>query len=571
MNKTNDDWRGGFGSLRVPFEYKNIVLGFLAVLVFLGGVWAFDSIAKANKDEKGKGQSDEEYAQEAIKERPYDPTTVVEQFVRNQLPEKQREPLRQDIEKAYRPSTGYLSFGSPLAFWFTFRASPWFVKLFAGLWFVLVWASLGGAITRVTAMRVAKDESLSFKEAFSYVWHNKLSYLLTPLAVAGFMLVFVLCNLLAGVVGKIWVIGPFLYIVLYVLVLLSTLFILLLGIGLFFGFHMISSSISTEGGDGLQAVINVFNYVFARPWQYIVYSALIVVSVGFIWWVGGAFVDISLDTTLVSSDAKEYTFIYEKGDDEPSEIHIRDLHDKTTKYFRSGKAYEEAHEKWAEELKKLTKELDDEQDKDDPNEGLVKDMKKKIDEKDDEEPEHFSPGLSMARDYLEDTLVRIIKQTDDLKKLQDELRAEKAKQNRDEERIATLELQIDAEERKIAVVRSMKLEDIGSVGVKCAAAVLWIVIGALKLLILGYAASYVLAGSTTMYFLLRKDVDGTDYEEIVEKEEGAEFGEEVFEKKEGTAPAPAPAPSPAPPPAPSPTAEKKEEKKEEKKDEEKKS
>ena len=40
-----------------------------------------------------------------------------------------------------------------------------------------------------------------------------------------------------------------------------------------------------------------------------------------------------------------------------------------------------------------------------------------------------------------------------------------------------------------------------------------------------------LAGFTTLYFILRRDVDGTDFEEIVEKEDSVEFGEEVFEEK----------------------------------------
>jgi hypothetical protein len=64
----------------------------------------------------------------------------------------------------------------------------------------------------------------------------------------------------------------------------------------------------------------------------------------------------------------------------------------------------------------------------------------------------------------------------------------------------------------------------------------------LNLLVCGYLFSYLMGASTTIYFILRKDIDGTDFEEIVEREdEEFELSEEVFEKPAAALDPPAPA------------------------------
>lgn len=535
MNKLHDDWRGSFGSLRVPFEYKSIVFGFLGVAVFLAGVCGVDQVAKGFKEERKEKETEEQYISRVSPEREID-LTVFEQFVLNQMPAKQKKVLNLAQEETLKSDTGYLSTAGPLAFWLSLRSAPWPVQTITLVWFLIVWALVGGAVTRVTAMRVAKDESISFKEAFQYVWNNKLTYLLTPVAVMAFMLVFLVCNLVAGLVGMIPVAGPFLYLILFILVLLSTLFITLLGIGLVFGFNMISASISTEGGDGLQAVINVFNYVYARPWQYMHYTGLIVVSVLFIHWIGNVFVDLSLDSTLVSSDARDYEFVYEKADDaEPYQVKITARDGKETIYWKNKDRYSDALSKWnkdieakEEEIGKKKKELD-EQENEDRKKAIQVDidvLETDLEELNEKAPKEYEVSLSTARDYVEGTPIRFTGK------------------------------EVEGHGPTLA------LSDIDSTPIYCAAAVLCLVIGFLKLFVLGYAASYVLAGSTTMYFLLRRDVDGTDFEEIVEKDDSIEFGEEVFEEKKADGAAPAAAPA-------APTADKKDEAKPEevKKDE----
>ncbi len=505
MNKTNDDWRGSFGSIRVPFEYKSILIGMVAVGLFLAGVFGIDLVAQNFKPDKEGKETDEAYMGRLSKERQFE-ETIFERFLTNQLPPKSKESLAIAGEDTLRPDTGNLSFEGPLAFWFSFRTAPCAEKLGVLLWWLVLWALLGGAVTRITAMRVAKDESISFKEAFQYVWNNKLSYLLTPIAVMVFMAVFVLCNMLAGVVSWIPFAGPILFILLYVLVLLSTLFLILLGIGLFFGMDMISSSISTEGGDGLQAVINVFNYVYARPWQYILYTTLIVVSTVFIWWVGGLFVDLSLETTFADSDAKQYEYVYEKKEDkEPFQVRVIPESDDPKTYWLVESKLQDARKEWLAAVEKLEKEIDDakkdfdEHKKDWPAERVeekekqIQSMDEDLDKLQEDAPEMFDADMSLVGDYISGTPVLPGKE----------------------------------DERK----RSFELQDIRSTPIQIAAAVLFFIVGALKLLVLGYAASYVLAGFTTLYFILRRDVDGTDFEEIVEKEDSVEFGEEVFEEK----------------------------------------
>ena len=80
----------------------------------------------------------------------------------------------------------------------------------------------------------------------------------------------------------------------------------------------------------------------------------------------------------------------------------------------------------------------------------------------------------------------------------------------------------------------------------------WVFLMLFHLGLMGWVVYYVYGGATAAYFALRRDVDGTEDEEIwIEGEDAERFGEperpEPAPRTEPAASAPAPAPAPAPP------------------------
>ena len=53
--------------------------------------------------------------------------------------------------------------------------------LACGLWALLIWAFFGGAITRLAAVSLARDEQLSWNQALGYARRKWLSYFIAPL------------------------------------------------------------------------------------------------------------------------------------------------------------------------------------------------------------------------------------------------------------------------------------------------------------------------------------------------------------------------------------------------------
>lgn len=147
--------------------------------------------------------------------------------------------------------------------------------LLCGLWLLFVWAFFGGAITRIAAVELAKDERIAFSEATRFAWARRWSYLWSPLSVGAAALVFAL-----AVLGGAWVcdttwnwlgLGKLLLVLGLPLALLGGFLILLLGIGGVLGCGLMFPAVSAEGTDAFDAVSRAFSYVFSKPWRYLGY------------------------------------------------------------------------------------------------------------------------------------------------------------------------------------------------------------------------------------------------------------------------------------------------------------
>jgi hypothetical protein len=143
--------------------------------------------------------------------------------------------------------------------------------LICGLWELAVWSLFGGAITRLAAVALAREEILSWNDAAHYAQRKWASYFSAPLfpmiGVALVGLPLALFGLLLRsdiglvVAGSLWF-----------LVLLAGLFMAVLLVGLFFGFPLMWATISAEGTDAFDALSRSYAYTYQRPLLYVAYS-----------------------------------------------------------------------------------------------------------------------------------------------------------------------------------------------------------------------------------------------------------------------------------------------------------
>ncbi len=150
-------------------------------------------------------------------------------------------------------------------------------------WALLVWSYVGAVLTRTAALRLCRDESVSWSAAGGFSISKFPAYFSAPifpfigllLASIPVMLLGLLANLDIGliVVGLVW---P--------LALLLGLFMTIIMVGFVFGFPFMWSTISTEGTDAFDALSRSYAYVYQRPLHYLFYAfvATVLGSLGYL-------------------------------------------------------------------------------------------------------------------------------------------------------------------------------------------------------------------------------------------------------------------------------------------------
>lgn len=147
-------------------------------------------------------------------------------------------------------------------------------SLLCGVWAVLVWAFFGGAITRLAAVQVARDEKIGLREALKFSWKKFPSFAgapLFPFVAVIFILVF--CTV-GGLIVRVPWLGDLFAGLLWVLPLLAGGIMALLLVGLAVGWPLMFSTISAEGSDSFDALSRAYSYVYQRPWHYLFYAVV---------------------------------------------------------------------------------------------------------------------------------------------------------------------------------------------------------------------------------------------------------------------------------------------------------
>jgi len=164
--------------------------------------------------------------------------------------------------------------------------SPWLGLLMftlCGLWALFVWAFFGGAITRIVALRLARNERIGWGAALRHARTKWLAYVAAP-AFPLIGVAFITAGLLvAGLImrGGIFV---FLFSFIWPLFLLAGLLMAILLLGLLFGWPLMWATVGVESTDSFDALSRSYAYVFQRPLHYLFY-AVIVALLGILGWI----------------------------------------------------------------------------------------------------------------------------------------------------------------------------------------------------------------------------------------------------------------------------------------------
>jgi hypothetical protein len=155
--------------------------------------------------------------------------------------------------------------------------------VFGLLWMLLVWSFLGGAITRIAAVRLGREERTGLRDALRYAARRLVAYITSPLfPLAGVVSVAVPIFLLGLLMQMDW--GVLVAGILWIFVLLGGLIIAILMTGLLFGWPLMWATVSSEEtGDAFEAFSRSYSYTFGRPLHYLFYAVLAVFFGGLSW------------------------------------------------------------------------------------------------------------------------------------------------------------------------------------------------------------------------------------------------------------------------------------------------
>jgi hypothetical protein len=143
-----------------------------------------------------------------------------------------------------------------------------------GALFLIVWAIFGGAIARIAAIHVARDEKISMRQALRFSSGKFLSFLFAPVIPIAIVVVVGFVISVGGLLLYIPYVGEILVGIFYFLALAGGFVMTLVALGTAGGLNLMYPTIAVEGSDSFDAISRSFSYVYARPWRMLWYTVV---------------------------------------------------------------------------------------------------------------------------------------------------------------------------------------------------------------------------------------------------------------------------------------------------------
>jgi hypothetical protein len=151
------------------------------------------------------------------------------------------------------------------------------------LWAIAVWALVGGMITRIAAISLARGEQIAWGKAQKFAMNKYLAYCASPLLpIVGALLITLLIAIFS-LLMRIPYVGIPLMALAWIPLLVGGMLIAILLLGLVVSWPLMWATISCEGTDSFDALGRSYGYLFGRPLQYLGYAlvAFVLGSLGY--------------------------------------------------------------------------------------------------------------------------------------------------------------------------------------------------------------------------------------------------------------------------------------------------
>ena len=192
---------------------------------------------------------------------PFERGTVLAWFLHDELPV-----LIEPLTKFISPVLHLFSAAAG-----TFRITSYLILIL--VWNLVVWGYFGGAITRLAAVQIARNEKAPLSETLGFVNDRFRHFVLAPAMPLLFLGILVLVLAVGGfIAGWTFFLGDILAGLLWPLVIVTGLIMAVLLVGLL-GWPLMYPTISVEGSDSFDALSRTYSYFYQKPWRYLGYAA----------------------------------------------------------------------------------------------------------------------------------------------------------------------------------------------------------------------------------------------------------------------------------------------------------
>lgn len=172
-----------------------------------------------------------------------------------------------------------------------------FYSILCGLWAIVVWAIFGGAITRIAALDMTRNESLGMQGAIAQTMGRIGSFIAAPLLPILFVLIATLPLMVVGLLMRAsffaWLAG-----IGWILILGMGLIMAIVLILFYVGWPLMWATLSVERSDAFDAFGRCYSYVYERPFR-LLFSVGVAAILG---WIGVAVVQVFATATISLAD-----------------------------------------------------------------------------------------------------------------------------------------------------------------------------------------------------------------------------------------------------------------------------
>ncbi len=173
----------------------------------------------------------------------------------------------------------------PSPFGIDFTWYGWVIMAVAIIWLVAVNLITLTAASKVTYEQLKGDEFFEIKESYKYAKSNWKGILLSPLTLAGFVILLVIFGIIFGLIGKIPYFGELFIGIFAIPIFAVSLFVIYLIVVFFVAFFLAPAIVATTKSDTFDTMFELFSCVNEQPWRFVAYQGLLVFTINVAWWV----------------------------------------------------------------------------------------------------------------------------------------------------------------------------------------------------------------------------------------------------------------------------------------------